>query len=86
MHPSHAGDQRENGRRQPDFAALTRRETQVLALLASGQPNRSLARQLGISERTVRAHITSLTRKLGIPTRIEAALLAFQYRDTLSAP
>ncbi|MFE0691828.1 LuxR C-terminal-related transcriptional regulator [Streptomyces sp. JH002] len=85
MYPPSAGDLRESGSRQPDFALLTKREAEVMALLASGQPNRALARELGISERTVRAHITSLTRKLGIPTRIEAALLAFQYQDTLTA-
>jgi two-component system nitrate/nitrite response regulator NarL len=65
----------------PDFSVLTARESEVLLMLADGEPNRVLARRLGIAERTVRAHVTSLSRKLGIRSRIEAALLAQRVRD-----
>ncbi|MGY0068680.1 helix-turn-helix domain-containing protein [Streptomyces sp. QTS137] len=59
-----------------DFDQLTNRERQVLALLSDGPSNRAIARRLGIAERTVKAHLTSLMRKLGIQTRLEAALLS----------
>lgn len=66
------------------FTALTRRELEVLALLVSGDSNRRLAHQLGIAERTVKAHLTSLMRKLGVESRVEAALLAQRSQKTLS--
>ncbi|MGY3203055.1 helix-turn-helix domain-containing protein [Streptomyces sp. TE5632] len=59
-----------------DFDQLTDRERQVLALLADGPSNRVIARRLGIAERTVKAHLTNLMRKLGIQTRLEAALIS----------
>lgn len=68
-----------------DVSRLTCREAEVLLLLAEGDSNRVLARRLGIAERTLRAHITSLTRKLGIQSRLQAALFAHSYRDTLAA-
>lgn len=67
----------------PDFSLLTDREREVLLLLATGEQNRILARELGISERTVRAHITNLTRKLGVRSRMEAALLANLHTDAI---
>ncbi|MGW2631851.1 response regulator transcription factor [Streptomyces chattanoogensis] len=65
------------------MSRLTSRERQVLLLLAEGESNRILARRLGIAERTLRAHITSLTRKLGIGSRLEATLFAYHHRDSL---
>ncbi|MFI8853417.1 helix-turn-helix transcriptional regulator [Streptomyces sp. NPDC053499] len=56
--------------------ALTPREREVLGVLAAGEGNRALARRLGIAERTVKAHLTSITRKLGLRSRIEAVILA----------
>lgn len=53
---------------------LTRRERDVLALLADGIPNKEIARQLGISERTVKAHLTSAFRRIGVSGRTQAAL------------
>ncbi|MEV6649243.1 LuxR C-terminal-related transcriptional regulator [Streptomyces sp. NPDC051219] len=47
------------------LARLTGREREVLRNLAKGESNRLLARRLGVAERTVRAHITSIVRKLG---------------------
>ncbi|MEW1654761.1 LuxR C-terminal-related transcriptional regulator [Streptomyces sp. NPDC093707] len=66
----------------PDFSLLTDREREVL-LLATGEQNRILARELGISERTVRAHITNLTRKLDVRSKMEAALLANLHTDAV---
>ncbi len=67
----------------PDFGLLTAREREVLLLLAGGPSNRSLAQHLGVAERTVRAHLTSITRKLGVRSRLEAALLATVHHDAL---
>jgi DNA-binding NarL/FixJ family response regulator len=56
---------------------LTNRETDVLRLVAAGEPTRRIAGQLGISAETVDTHIRSGMRKLGARTRTEAAALAF---------
>jgi DNA-binding NarL/FixJ family response regulator len=63
----------------PDFTLLTPRERQVLVLLPDGETNRVLAGRLGVAERTVKAHITSLMRKLGLRSRVEAAVLASRH-------
>ncbi|CAL9480705.1 LuxR C-terminal-related transcriptional regulator [Streptomyces sp. Tu 3180] len=65
------------------LARLTDREREVLRHLAKGETNRVLARQLGIAERTVRAHVTSVVRKLGVGSRFEASLVAFQNYESL---
>jgi DNA-binding CsgD family transcriptional regulator len=56
---------------------LTNRETDVLRLVAAGEPTRRIAGQLGISAETVDTHIRAGMRKLGARTRTEAAALAF---------
>jgi DNA-binding CsgD family transcriptional regulator len=53
---------------------LTRREQQVLALVTRGLANKHIARQLGITERTVKAHLTSVFQQLGVSDRTHAAL------------
>lgn len=55
---------------------LTPRERQVLALVADGFPNKAIARELGISEHTVKFHVGSLLSKLGAGSRTEAVTLA----------
>ncbi|WP_338895271.1 helix-turn-helix transcriptional regulator [Streptomyces sp. TG1A-60] len=62
---------------------LTPRELEVFSVLPDGEGNRELARRLGIAERTVKAHLTSITRKLGLRSRVEAALLAAEWSDDL---
>jgi DNA-binding CsgD family transcriptional regulator len=57
-------------------AALTRRELDVLALLAEGASNKSIARTLGISVHTVKFHIASLFDKLDAEGRTEAVAQA----------
>ncbi|MFD5335223.1 helix-turn-helix domain-containing protein [Streptomyces hawaiiensis] len=74
----------DQGRDGSRFSELTRRELEVLSLLATGDSNRRLAHRLGIAERTVKAHLTSLMRKLGVESRVEAALLAQRYQKALS--
>ena len=51
---------------------LTRRECEILDLLASGQSNKELARSLGISPNTVKTHLASLFAKLGVDRRVKA--------------
>lgn len=55
---------------------LSRREREVLALLATGLANKAIARRLGIAERTVKAHLTSIFQQLGVTDRTQAALWA----------
>jgi DNA-binding CsgD family transcriptional regulator len=59
-------------------AQLTRRERDVLRLVADGEPTRRIAGQLGISAETVDTHVRAAMRKLGARTRTEAAALAFE--------
>lgn len=56
--------------------ALTPRERDVLALVATGLPNKSIARRLGISEKTVKAHLTRVFSVVGVSDRTSAALWA----------
>jgi DNA-binding NarL/FixJ family response regulator len=56
--------------------SLTAREREVLALVATGLPNKSIARRLEISEKTVKAHLTRVYTVLGVSDRTSAALWA----------
>ena len=59
--------------------ALTSREREVLAELTKGRSNREIARALGVSEKTVKAHVSSVLAKLGVQDRTQAALLAVRH-------
>jgi two-component system nitrate/nitrite response regulator NarL len=59
-----------------DEAELTERENQILGSLALGHSNKEIARQLGISDATVKVHIKNLLRKLNMKSRLEAAVWA----------
>ena len=56
--------------------ALSDREREVLAMVARGLPNKLIARELAISEKTVKAHLTSVFRTIGVTDRTQAALWA----------
>ena len=60
-------------------AELTQREQEVLGLIAAGLPNKLIARRLEISEKTVKAHLTNIYRRIGATTRTEAALWATEH-------
>jgi DNA-binding NarL/FixJ family response regulator len=57
-------------------AGLTRRESDVLQLLATGCSNREISRHLFLSEKTVKAHLAAVFRKLGVSNRTQAAMAA----------
>lgn len=55
---------------------LTDRETDVLRLVAQGKANKEIARDLGIGEKTVKSHVSSILSKLGVTSRTQASLYA----------
>ncbi|MGZ4200327.1 MAG: LuxR C-terminal-related transcriptional regulator, partial [Thermoleophilia bacterium] len=58
------------------MSELTSRELDVLRLVASGKPNKQIAAELAISERTARTHVSRILRKLRLSSRTQAALWA----------
>ena len=64
--------------RAPRSAAdhLTRREREVLVLLATGGTNREIGKHLGVAERTARTHVSNILAKLGLASRTQAAMWA----------
>jgi pimeloyl-ACP methyl ester carboxylesterase len=64
------------GRRATAFPDLTPREREILELIAHGLGNEVIAGRLGLSEKTVRNHITPIFDKLGVPTRAQAIVRA----------
>lgn len=60
------------------FANLTPREREILCHLADGQSNKLIARNLGISDGTVKLHVKAILRKLKVHSRVEAAVMAVE--------
>jgi DNA-binding NarL/FixJ family response regulator len=58
---------------------LTERQSDVLALLAGGHSNKMIAKQLGLSEHTIKIHITAILRRLGVSNRTEAAIVCREH-------
>ena len=71
-----ADESRRSHRSEPE--RLTRREREVLELIARGRSNKRIALELGISEKTVKTHVGHVLAKLGVTDRTQAALLAVQ--------
>ena len=63
------------------LGALTTREREVLDQIAHGLSNREIARQLHVSEKTVKTHVSSVLAKLGVQDRTQAALYAVRHAD-----
>jgi len=61
-------------------SVLTAKQREVLELVAAGQPNRLVAKQLGVTEKTVKAHLTQIYAAIGVSDRVQATLWA---RDNL---
>jgi DNA-binding NarL/FixJ family response regulator len=75
-HEASSRDHGSNGRRGE--YSLTQREHDILALLAEGRSNREIAGRLYLSEKTVKAHLAAIFRKLGVTNRTQAAMVAVQ--------
>lgn len=63
-------------RQPPPDAGLTRREADILSYLAQGCSNREISKALYLSEKTVKAHLAAIFRKLGVSNRTKAAMAA----------
>jgi DNA-binding NarL/FixJ family response regulator len=63
-------------RARPDEVELTPREREVLLLVIEGHANKQIARRMGISEKTVKGHLTNLFQRIGVADRTQAALWA----------
>jgi NarL family two-component system response regulator YdfI len=62
-----------------DQVPLTERELEVLTAVARGDRNKEIARELGVTERTVKAHLTNIYNKLGVDSRAAAVSVAIQH-------
>jgi DNA-binding NarL/FixJ family response regulator len=63
-------------RAERESAQMSEREEEVLRCVAAGMPNKLIARKLGISEKTVKAHLTRVFEQIGVTDRTQAALWA----------
>jgi FixJ family two-component response regulator len=72
--------------RRRRLASLTEREREVLALVVRGRMNKQIAAALGIHERTVKLHRTSITTKLGVHSTAQLAVLASEARLSETDP
>ncbi|MDO4720644.1 MAG: response regulator transcription factor [Peptostreptococcaceae bacterium] len=84
VHPSLAGElfhemNRQRVRKETGVGnALTKRESEVLCLIAKGQSNKGISDKLHISEKTVKNHVSSILRKLHLQDRTQAAIYAIK--------
>jgi len=74
--------------KQGPFSELTPRESEILKLVADGQGNKLIARNLGISDGTVKLHVKAVLRKLELHSRVEAAVMYIEhyYRSKEQTP
>ena len=61
---------------------LTRRETEVIALIVGGYTNKDIAKKIAISEHTVKHHLTNIFNKLGVSNRLELVLFSLDHHLT----
>jgi len=64
---------------QGPFTELTPRESEILILISDGQGNKLIARNLGISDGTVKLHVKAILRKLEVHSRVEAAVMYIEH-------
>jgi DNA-binding NarL/FixJ family response regulator len=80
LHPKVAGAVLAARTQSRPAAELSERQQAVLALVGRGLPNKLIARELEISEKTVKAHLTAIFQALGVSDRTQAALWAQRHR------
>ena len=61
---------------------MTSREREILAGIGAGKTNREIASLLFLSEKTIKHYVSNILQKLQVRSRVEAALLAVQFRDS----
>ena len=69
----------------PELQALTKREREVLSCIITGATNRQIAKELFISERTVKNHVTSILNRLNVSGRVQAAMVASPFIASLKS-
>jgi DNA-binding NarL/FixJ family response regulator len=65
---------------------ITAREREIAQLLSAGASNKEIARRLSVTERTVKAHLTAIFRKLGISGRLQLALFVLEHSRSPGVP
>ena len=73
------GNRQQRKETEQPFTELTPREREILGHLAEGQSNKVIARHLDISDGTVKLHVKAILRKLGVHSRVEAAVMAVEH-------
>jgi DNA-binding NarL/FixJ family response regulator len=71
----------EAARRPKVRESLSRREREIVQLIAQGLRNRQIAERLSVSEQTVKAHLSRLFKRFGVASRTQLVPLALQYRN-----
>ena len=69
----------ETARQPASFAELTRRELEILEHVAKGLSNKVIANALDITDGTVKLHVKAILRKLGVDSRVKAAVIAVEH-------
>ncbi|MGW7258230.1 response regulator transcription factor [Streptomyces sp. NPDC054834] len=88
---SPARDLHEARRHEPQWTAalqrldrLTPRESEVFVMMAEGLSNEDMANRLHLTERTVRAHLSAITEKLELHSRLSLCLASYVFRNTVA--
>jgi DNA-binding NarL/FixJ family response regulator len=88
---SPARDLQETRRNEPQWTAalqrldrLTPRESEVFVMMAEGLSNEDMANRLHLTERTVRAHLSAITEKLELHSRLSLCLASYVFRNTVA--
>jgi DNA-binding NarL/FixJ family response regulator len=74
------------GKSDDRLERVTPRERQIVDLLSAGASNKEIAKRLNVTERTVKAHLTAIFRKLGLAGRLQLALFALEHGRSSRPP
>ena len=74
------------GKSDERLERVTPRERQIVDLLSAGASNKEIAKRLNVTERTVKAHLTAIFRKLGLSGRLQLALFALEHGRSAREP